>query len=456
MAKLLIKNALLVATMDDASREIPDCDILVDEGLIAAVGPGLTATADETIDATGCVVIPGFVNTHNHLFQSLYRAVPQVQQTDFVSWITYLSGMWIRNPPPPDAIHTAALVNFGEMLITGCTASADQHYLYLAGQVMNAVDRTIDAAREIGIRFHPARGCCTLGVSKGGVVRDEITQPESEVMEHAAALIARYHDPKPNAMVRLILSPLGPYSDSETIYREMRALADAHPGVMLHTHLHEVSDYDLCMSRYGIRPLDLMERVGWVGDRVVFYHMSAPAPNQAEISQVARMGCHVSHCCGSDMALSYGLPPLRELIDAGARVCLGTTGCASNLGGHILIEARFAHAVHRLRSQDAKQWLSPREVLRMATRGGADALGRPDLGRIEVGKGGDLAIFDLYRLDRVGQHDPLACLVVTGASHMTKATIVNGRVVARDGHLVTMDENRIVSDATRWARKLVA
>lgn len=456
MAKLLVENALLVATMDDQSREISDCDILIDGGLIAAVGAGLDASADEVIDARNCVVIPGFVNTHNHLFQSLYRAVPAVQQTDFVSWITHMSGIWVRNPPSSEAVYTAALVNFGEMLITGCTASADQHYMYGSGLPDDAVDRTIEAATEIGIRFHPARGCCTMGVSKGGLVRDEITQPESTVLRHAESLIGEYHDPKPNAMIRMILAPLGPYSDTETIYREMRALADEHPGVTLHTHLHEVSDYDLCKTRYGITPLDLMERVGWVGDRVLFYHMSAPAPSTEEISQVARMGVHVSHCCGSDMALSYGLPPVRELLDAGAHVCLGTTGCASNLGGHPLIEARFVHAVHRLRSQDAKQWLSPREVLRMATRDGANGLGRKDLGRIEVGKGADLAIFDLNRLDRVGQHDPLAALVMTGASHLTKATIVNGKVVARDGHLVSMDEQRILRDGVAWAKRLVA
>ena len=277
--------------------------------------------------------------------------MPAVQQTDFVTWITHMSGMWLRNPPPDDAVYTAALVNFGEMLITGCTASADQHYLYGPGLPEHAVDRTVDAAREIGIRFHPARGC-TMGVSKGGLVRDEITQPENTVLKHAEALIAKYHDPKPNAMIRMILAPLGPYSDAETIYREMRVLADEHPGVMLHTHLHEVSDYDLCKTRYGVTPLGLMERAGWIGDRVLFYHMSAPAPSGDEIRQIARMGVHVSHCCGSDMALSYGLPPVRELLDAGAHVCLGTTGCASNLGGHILIEA---HSCMRFIACDRKR-----------------------------------------------------------------------------------------------------
>jgi 8-oxoguanine deaminase len=452
---LLVKDALLVATMDDHGREIPNCDILIQDGIIAAVGPGLGAAADTVIDARDCVVIPGFVNTHNHLFQALYRAVPAVQQTDFVSWITHMSGMWLRNPPPGDAVYTAALVNFGEMLITGCTASADQHYLYGPGLPDDAVDRTVEAALETGIRFHPARGCCTMGVSQGGLVNDVITQREDAVLKHAQALIAKYHDPKPNAKVRMILAPLGPYADTEVIYREMRALADDHPGVMLHTHLHEVSDYDLCKTRYGVTPLALMERAGWVGERVLFYHMSAPAPSGDEIRRIADMGVHVSHCCGSDMALSYGLPPMRELIDAGAHVCLGTTGCASNLGGHVLIEARFVHAVHRLRSKVAKDWLSPREVLRMATRGGADGLGRSDLGRVEVGKGGDLAVFDLNRLDRVGQHDPLAALVMTGASHLTKATIVDGIVVASDGHLTLTDEQRIIRDAASWAKRLV-
>ena len=226
MGKLLIKNALLVATMDDEGREIADSDVLIEDGLIAAVGHGLNTGVDEVIDARNCVVLPGFVNTHNHLFQSLYRAVPAVQQTDFVSWITHMSGMWLRNPPSADAVYTAALVNFGEMLITGCTASADQHYMYGKGLPDDAVDRTIDAASQIGIRFHPARGCCTMGASKGGLVRDEITQSESTVLRHAEELIAKYHDPKPNAMIRMMLAPLGPYADSEAIFREMRVLAE--------------------------------------------------------------------------------------------------------------------------------------------------------------------------------------------------------------------------------------
>ena len=196
MGKLLIKNATLVATMDDRGREIADCDVLIDGSAIVKVGQKLVEPADEVLDASGCVVLPGFVNTHNHLYQTLYRALPKTQKTDFVSWITYMAGMWRTNPPPPDAVYYAALANFGEMLITGTTTSADQHYLYVPGQPRHSVDRTIDAAREIGIRFHPARGCCTLGRSNGGLVADEIVEPESVVLDHAAQLIERYHEPE--------------------------------------------------------------------------------------------------------------------------------------------------------------------------------------------------------------------------------------------------------------------
>lgn len=456
MATLLLKNALVVATMDDERRELPDCDVLVDGPAIVRVEPGIDEPADEVIDCRGCVVLPGFVNTHNHLFQTLYRVMPQTQATDFVTWIGFLSQLWLRNPPVPDAVHAAALANFGEMLVTGTTTSADQHYLHIPGVPKLMVDRSVDAAREIGIRFHPARGCCTLGRSNGGLVADEICETEDEVLEHAADLIARYHDPSPYAMTRMVLGPLGPYADTETIYREMALLADEHPGVTLHTHLHEIADMAFCLERYGLRPLELMERAGWVGDRVLFYHMSDPAPTREDVDKVAAMGCHVSHCLGSDMALSYDVMPIRDLVDAGANLCLGTTGCASNLGGHVLIEARFVAAVHRLSSKDPRRWVTPREVLWMATRGGAAGLNRDDIGSLEPGKAADIAVFDTNRLDFVGAHDPLAALVMLGATHHTKATVVNGRVVARDGHLVSMDEQTIVQQASDWARRLTA
>ncbi len=455
MATLLIKNAQVVATMDDTGRELPDCDVLIEDRVIRQVGSKLAVTADEVIDARGCVVLPGFVNTHNHLFQTLYRVTAETQVGGFIDWITFFVNLWIKHPPHPDATHVAALVNFGEMLLTGTTLTADQHYPYFRGQPSNSVDRTIDAARAIGMRFHPARGCCTLGRARGGLIPDEIAWPEDVVLQHAQDLISKYHDPNPLAMVRLNLAPLSPYGDSELIYREMSKLADKHPGVGLHTHLHEISDVDFCRDHYGLRPLRYMERCGWLGDRVVFYHMSAPTPDADDIRFLAETGSHVSQCLGSDMRLGYEWAPLRELLDAGAPVCLGTTGCASNLGGHILLEARFTLAAHRMRHREPERWLSAREILRLATRGGAEALGRRDLGSIEPGKGADLAVFDVSGIDRVGHHDAVAALLYCGASHYTRATVVNGRVVARDGRLTLVDGDAIAREADAWARRAI-
>jgi 8-oxoguanine deaminase len=456
MTRLLVRNALLVATMDDGRREIPDCDVLIDGPVVADVGPGIEAEADEVIDATGCVVLPGFVNTHNHSFQALYRVIPETQQVNFVDWITYLTRLWLEHPFSPDAIHAAAIVNFGEMLLTGCTATADQHYLYPSDHSPPFVDRAIEAAAEIGIRFHPARGCLTLGRSNGGLVPDEFTQSENEILRHAQALISNYHDPAPHAMVRVVLSPLGIYSDTETIYREMRTLAKEHPGVHCHTHLYEVADEEFSREKYGIRPLDFMERVGWEGTDVLFYHVVAPLPTADEVSRLAHAGSFISHCVASDMRLGYGLTPIREFLDAGANVCLGTTGPASNTGADMLTEMRLCLLAHRLRFSEPERWPSAREILWLGTRGGALGLGRDDLGSLEPGKGADLGIFDLNRVDMTGQHDPLAALLFMGSCHYTKATIVNGRVVAREGRLLTVDQDRAAREATDWARRLTA
>jgi 8-oxoguanine deaminase len=456
MGTLLIKNALVVATMDDERNEIRDCDILIDGRSIAQVAQTLDVGADEEIDAHNCVVIPGLVNTHNHCFQALYRAIPETQQVHFVDWITYLSTLWLRNPVSPEAVYAAARLNFAELVLTGSTTTADQHYLYPEGQPSDYVDRTIEAAREIGIRFHPARGCVTMGRSSGGLVADEFAQTEDEVLNHASDLIARYHDPEPYAMVRIVLAPLGLYSDTKEIYAEMATLARDHSGVGLHTHLHEVADEEFTRERYGLRPLVVMKDVGWLGRDVLFYHVVAPHLTDEEIDVLARSGTWVSHCPVSDLRVGYGLAQMREFFEAGVPVCFGTTGPASNSGADLLIEMKLALLVHRVRFDQPDRWLSARDILWMATRGGAAALGRDDIGAIEPGKAADLAIFDLGRLDMSGQHDPVAALLFQGSCHFTKATIVNGQIVAEDGRLVTADQEAISRDANRRAHDLTA
>jgi len=454
MGSLLVKNAALVATMDDQRREIPDCDILIQDSAIVQVGPGIQTEADQVFDAGGCLVLPGFTNTHNHTFQALYRVIPQTLQVGFVEWITFMTNLWLKRPFSPEAIHAAALANFGEMLLSGCTISADQHYLYPAADSPGYVDSAVDAARTIGIRFHPSRGCLTMGRSKGGLVPNEFVQTEDEVLRDADNLIRKYHDPGPFSMTRMVLAPLGIYSDSETIYREMKRLAEAYPKVHCHTHLHEISDAEISQALYGVRPLDFMERVGWVGPEVLFYHFVSPAPTEDEIRRVAASGQWVSHCIASDLRLGYGLTPMRELLDAGANVCLGTTGPASNCGADMVTEMRLVALAHRLRFPEPERWLSAREILYLGTRAGAQALGRDDLGSIEPGKGADLAIFDMDRLDLAGHHDPMAALVFMGSCQYTKATIVDGRIVAEQGRLTTVDHERVNHEARAWASRL--
>ncbi|MGE0518474.1 MAG: amidohydrolase family protein [Candidatus Binatia bacterium] len=454
MAQLLVKNARVVATMDDARREIPDCDILIDGAVISRVGPRLEAPGAEVLDASGCVVLPGFVNTHNHSFQGIYRILPKTQDVHFLDWITYLTSLWIERPVSPEAAQAAARVNFAEMVLTGTTLSADQHYLYPPGQPPEFVDRAIAAAAEVGLRYQPSRGCLTLGRSRGGLVADESTQPEDVVLRHAEALIARYHDPRPLAMVRIDLAPVGIYADSEAIFRQMRALAAAHPGVRLATHIHEAVDVDFTLARYGVRPVEFLARVGWLAPDVVLYHVTHPPLTDAEITQLAASGAHVSHALASDLRLGWGLTRVRDLLDAGAHVCLGTTGPASNLGGDLLTEAQLVLLAHRVHALEPARWLTARETLWLATRAGARALGRDDLGSIEPGKGADLAVFAVETIDRAGHHDPVAALLFTGSSHFTRATIVNGRVVARDGRLLCFDQERAVREANAWARRM--
>lgn len=442
--------------MNDAREEINDCDVLVEDAEITAVGPGIEASAEHVIDARGCVVIPGLINTHNHTYQSLYRAIPETLDVGFVEWIDFLSELWIRKPFSPDAIHAAAAANLGELLLSGCTLSADQHYPYYSGKSLDYVDKAIEAADLVGIRFHPARGCVTLGTSNGGLVTDVFAQAEEEVLAHAQELISRYHDPQPGAMVRIVLAPLGIYSDTETIFREMRELAGEHPGVHCHTHLHEIADYQFSLDHYGVPPLGFMERVGWVGPEFLYYHYVAPRPSDVEIARVAEAGTFVSHCVASDLRLSYGLTPVRELMNLGGNVCLGTTGPASNAGADMVTEMKLVWLVHRLKSPDPADWLSARDVLWLATRQGARALGRDDLGSLEPGKAADLAIFDLNRLDMAGGHDPVAALIAMGSCHYTKATIVAGRIVAEDGSLTMADQEEIAQAANRWALQLAS
>jgi cytosine/adenosine deaminase-related metal-dependent hydrolase len=439
---LLIKNALRVATMDDAGTEIAGGDVLIKGRVILAVGKDLEAPDDaRVLDARGCVVIPGMVNTHHHLCQTLTRATPAAQDAKLFDWLVYHYQVWRHLTPEYAAL--GAQVGLGELLLTGCTTSTDHTYLYPRG-LTGLVDAQIEAARSLGIRFAPTRGSMSVGVSKGGLPPDDCTEPEDEILRDGERLIKEHHDKGPYGMIQIGLAPCAPFSVSTNLMKETAAQAKKW-GVRMHTHLCETLDEEAyCLEKYKLRPIDFLESLGWMGSNVWLAHMVHV--NHDEIQRLAKAKVGIAHCPSSNLRLGSGVPPVRKYLDAGVNVGLAVDGSASNDTSDMLGEARQAMLVHRVKSGVAS--MPAREALRMATRGGAAVVGRDDLGMIAAGKAADLAIFDVDRLDYAGSAgDPVASLLFCGAGHRAKWTIVNGHVVVENGKLVNLDEG----DTTRKA-----
>ncbi len=438
---LLIKNARRVALMDDAGTELADADVLTRGREIAAVGRGLSAEGARVLDARGCVVIPGMVNTHHHLCQTLTRATPGAQDAKLFDWLVYHYKIWRRLTPELAAL--GARVGLGELLLTGCTTSTDHTYLYPRGST-GLVDAQIAAARELGIRFHPTRGSMSVGESGGGLPPDDCTQDEDEILRDGERLVAKYHDSARLSMCRVGLAPCAPFSVSPELMRET-AVQARRWKVRLHTHLCETLDEtEYCLARYKMRPIDFVESLGWLGPDVWLAHMVHV--EDREITRLARAGVAVAHCPSSNFRLGSGVPPVRKFLDAGVSVGLAVDGSASNDSSDMLGEVRQATLAHRVKSGVGS--MPAREALRMATRGGAAALGRDDIGRIAPGMAADLAVFDTDRVDFAGAAgDPVAALALCGASHRTKWTIVDGKVVVEDGLLVGVDERELARRA---------
>ncbi len=439
---LLIKNALRVATMDDAGTEIAGGDVLIKGRVILAVGKDLDAPDDaQILDARGCVVIPGMVNTHHHLCQTLTRATPAAQDAKLFDWLVYHYQVWRHLTPEYAAL--GAQVGLGELLLTGCTTSTDHTYLYPKGQT-GLVDAQIEAARSLGIRFSPTRGSMSVGVSKGGLPPDDCTESEDEILRDGERLIKEHHDKGPYGMIQIGLAPCAPFSVSTNLMKETAAQAKKW-GVRMHTHLCETLDEEAyCLEKYKLRPIDFLESLGWMDSNVWLAHMVHV--NDDEIKRLAKAKVGIAHCPTSNLRLGSGVPPVRKYLDAGVNVGLAVDGSASNDTSDMLAEARQAMLVHRVKSGVAS--MPAREALRMATRGGASVLGRDDIGQIAAGKAADLAIFDVDRLDYAGSAgDPVASLLFCGAAHRTKWTIVNGHVVVENGLLKNIDEVDITRKA---------
>ncbi len=448
MASLLVKNADLLVTMDEADRCIPDGGLFVRDRVIEQAGPtrDLPGKADRMIDARGMILLPGLVNTHHHLYQTLTRAVPAAQDATLFQWLKTLYPIWCRLTP--EAIYTSALVGMAELILSGCTTTSDHLYIYPDGC---RIDDEIRAAREIGIRFHAGRGAMSLGESRGGLPPDRAVENEDFILKETQRAIEIFHDPEPYAMLRIVVAPCSPFSVTPGLMRESAALARSH-GVHLHTHLAETADEDeFCRREFGHRPVAYAAGLGWIGEDVWYAH--AVHVDKAETALLARTGTGVCHCPSSNMRLASGIAPVRAYLDHGVRLGLGVDGSASNDSSHMLAEARMALLLQRVSGNPAG--LSAREALRVATVGGAHVLGRDDIGQLAPGKAADFIGFRLDGPDFAGAlHDPLAALLFC-APQKVECSVINGKQVVENGRLLPLELEPAVERHNRLARRLV-
>jgi len=468
MATLLIHNSHTLATQNDAGDELRDHSVLIRDGYIAAVAPSsqMPHTADEVIDARHHLVIPGMVNTHHHMYQSLTRAIPQVQNAELFSWLRGLYPIWANLTP--DMIYTSTQLAMAELLMSGCTTSSDHLYIYPNSVTL---DDSIEAARAIGMRFVATRGSMSVGQSQGGLPPDSVVEREDAILKDTQRVIERYHDAAHGAMTQVAVAPCSPFSVSPQLMKSSAELARQY-GVRLHTHLAE-NDHDVAYSqeKFGCTPAQYAQDLGWLGDDV--WHAHCVKLDDKGISLFAATRTGVAHCPCSNMRLASGIAPVRRMLDAGVPVGLGVDGSASNDGAHMLGEARQALLLARLRKsletpqQDAQgrgvygcdrapQEMTARDALGLATRGGAQVLGRLDIGQIRVGMCADLALFDLRTLALAGAavHDPVGSLLLC-ASAQAAYTVVHGRVLVREGQLVSVELGPLVERHNRFAKTLV-
>ncbi|MEK9878717.1 MAG: 8-oxoguanine deaminase [Paracoccaceae bacterium] len=442
---IVIKNAQSVLTMDDERRELRAVDIHVRDGQIAAIGQGLRITnTTDVIDGSSCIVTPGLVNTHHHLYQTLTRAVPGGQDALLFGWLQTLYPIWAKFSP--EHMRISALVGLAELALSGCTMSSDHLYLFPNG---SRLDDTISAAQEIGLRFFPTRGAMSIGQSLGGLPPDSLVEREEDILNDCIRVVDQFHDPNPSAMVRVGIAPCSPFSVSRELMRDAALLA-RDKGVYLHTHLAENDeDVSYSLEKFGCRPGQYAEDLGWTGPDV--WHAHCVKLDAEEQTLFAQTKTGVAHCPCSNCRLGSGIAPIRQMRDRGVPVGLGVDGSASNDAGNLILEARQAMLLQRVsKGADA---MSAREALEIATRGGADILGRPECGRIAIGKRADIAIWDANCLENAGSWDP-AALLLAGPTKV-KHLIVDGRMIVEDGQLLSVDLPRLIDHQRKLAEGLV-
>lgn len=455
MPTLLVRNADLMVTMDAERREIVRGGLFVRDGWIETAGPSdsLPQEADEVLDLEGFILLPGLVNTHHHLYQTLTRVLPAAQDANLFNWLKTLYPVWAGMLP--DDMRVSTQLGLTELALSGCTTASDHHYVFPNGC---RLDDQIEAAKEIGLRLHASRGSMSLGESDGGLPPDEVVEDEDFILEDTQRVIDAFHDPHPGAMTRIVVAPCSPFSVTQDLMRESAALARAN-GVRLHTHLAETLDEEqFCLDEFGERPLAYAELLDWAGDDVWYAH--AVHINKEEVGRMASGGMGVAHCPSSNMRLASGIAPVRRYLANGVKVGLGVDGSASNDSSHMLAEARQAMLLSRVghavepRIDEQPDLLSARQALEMATLGGAAVLGRTDIGSLEAGKCADFIALKLERVEFSGaQHDPVAALVFCSPVTVDY-NFVHGRAVVSEGEMQTIKLEPLVKSHSKAAARL--
>ncbi|MCK5853335.1 8-oxoguanine deaminase [bacterium] len=447
---ILLKNCLAIATVNDNNEILYDGDIRIDENIITAVGCNLDEDADDVIDCSGKIALPGFINTHHHLFQMLTRNLPAGQNAKLFDWLVYHYEIWRKITP--EAIQISATCALAELLLTGCTTSSDHLYLFPKNAGGELIDAEIHAAKELGMRFHPTRGSMSRGKSDGGLPPDDVVQTEDEIIRDSIRVIEKFHNPDKFSMCRVSLAPCSPFSVTTELMHDTAILA-REKHVHLHTHLCETLDEEnYCLELYKMRPLDYMESLEWLGDDVWFAHGIYFSDD--EIKKLGKTKTGIAHCPSSNLRLGSGIAPVRKLLNAGARVGLAVDGSASNDSSNMLQEVQRCMLINRIKS--GVDSMSANDAIRIATRGGAEVLGRNDIGSIEPGMAADIALFDVNSLAYAGaMSDPVAALLFCGYDHRAWLTMVNGKILVREKQLVGIDQFELKRKADITAQKLL-
>jgi cytosine/adenosine deaminase-related metal-dependent hydrolase len=439
--------------MDDKRRVLHDTDLLITENQVSAIGYDLELKDQQDvqyIDGRNRIVYPGFINTHHHFYQSLTRNVPYIQNVKLFDWLVGLYPVW--QGLDEEWVKVAARVAAAELLLSGCTTSADHFYVFPHDADNTLLDTEIDTAAAMGLRFHPTRGSMSRGHSKGGLPPDDVVQDADTILEDCQRVVERHHDPEPFSMCRIILAPCSPFSVTTDLMKASAQLA-REKGVLLHTHLCETQDEEkYCIEKYGKRPLDYMEECGWTGNDVFYAH--GIYFNDEEIDRLAETRTGIAHCPGSNLRLGSGICQVPRLVERGVKVSLAVDGSSSNDSGNYLREMQLALMIHRVGT--AVDAMKPMRVLELATRGGAAVLGQPEIGQLAEGSAADLAVFGLDRVDYAGaMADPMAAPLMCGAGIRTDYTIVNGKIVVENGQVKNLDEERLFHQANDITRHVL-